>query len=395
MWRHCLLLGLGGFAVFADADIDVTETGPSDELSSNALAEEELEIESAVISLQSKEFAQALQAHPLLMVKFYAPWCEHSKAIKPEYEQAAQLLKQEGSPIRLAEVDASKEKILAKREGAHSYPLLKWYRAGRPAGIYRQGREKLPLVDWLRSKTPALAVEVNSDPEAKQFLEDNQVSVLGMFPTPGSDGEKAFVEASYLFDMGVGFGVLRYLQGWAVKDTVWIRAKHFEGQEIFDGELTVGSLVDFVTLHSSPHIVEFKPDDWKTIFRDNRNQHFIFFANTQSTEADFGFVERVAKDFKKEMMFVRVDAENEENEKLFQVFDIEATDAPTFRMATTTKRSIRKFKPEDENLTEEKIRNFLASVKDGSLEPYLTKEEVKKSESSQEDVKKDEVKDEL
>ena len=65
MWRHSLLLALGGFAVFADVDID----GTSDELSSNALAEEELEIESAVISLQSKEFAQALQAHPLLMVR--------------------------------------------------------------------------------------------------------------------------------------------------------------------------------------------------------------------------------------------------------------------------------------------------------------------------------------
>merc|ERR1712192_29184 len=98
---------------------------------------------------------------------------------------------------------------------------------------------------------------------------------------------------------------------------------------------------------------------------------------------------------KKEMMFVRVDAENEENEKLFQIFDIKGTDAPTFRMATTTKRSIRKFKPEDDNLTEENIRNFLATVKDGSLEPYLTKEEVKKSESSQEDVKEEKAKDAL
>ena len=41
-------------------------------------------------------------------------------------------------------------------------------------------------------------------------------------------------------------------------------------------------------------------------------------------------------------------------------------------------------------------RNFLASVKDGSLEPYATKEEVKKDESSQkEEDKKEEVKDEL
>jgi len=394
MWRHWLLLAVGGLAVFADID-----AGASEELSSNDEAKEEVEVEkSAVISLQSTDFAQALQAHSLLMVKFYAPWCEHSKAIKAEYEEAASLLGQEGSPIRLAEVDASKEKVLAKREGAHSYPLLKWYKGGRPAGIYRQGREKLTLVDWLRSKTPALATEVNTDQEANHFLEDNQVSVLGMFPTPGSEGELAFVEASHLFDTGVGFGVLRYLQGWAVKDTVWIRAKHFEGQEIFEGQLTVKRLVDFVTLHSTPHVVEFKPDDWKTIFRDNRNQHFVLFANKQSTaEADFGAVERVAKDFKKEMMFVRVDVGNAENEKLCQVFDIQATDVPTFRIATTTKRSIRKFKPEDENLTEENIRNFLARVKEGSLEPYLTKGEVKKDESSQaeEEVKMGDVKDEL
>ena len=47
--------------------------------------------------------------------------------------------------------------------------------------------------------------------------------------------------------------------------------------------------------------------------------------------------------------------------------------------------------PCDQNIS----RNFLASVKDGSLEPYLTKEEFKKSESSQEEVDKEEVKDEL
>ena len=44
--------------------------------------------------------------------------------------------------------------------------------------MQNEGREKLSLVDWLRSKTPALAVEVNSDPEAKQFLEDNQVMMM-------------------------------------------------------------------------------------------------------------------------------------------------------------------------------------------------------------------------
>ena len=50
--------------MFADADIDVTETGPNEEL-----AEEDVEIESAIISLHSKDFSQVLQDHPLLMVR--------------------------------------------------------------------------------------------------------------------------------------------------------------------------------------------------------------------------------------------------------------------------------------------------------------------------------------
>ena len=54
--------------MFGDSNIDVTDTGPNDELISN-VAEEEVEIESAVITLHSKDFAQAVQAHPLLMVR--------------------------------------------------------------------------------------------------------------------------------------------------------------------------------------------------------------------------------------------------------------------------------------------------------------------------------------
>ena len=67
MWRHWLVLALGGLPVFAN--IDATDTGPSGELSSNADESKEEEVEkSGVVSLQSKDFANALQDHPHLMV---------------------------------------------------------------------------------------------------------------------------------------------------------------------------------------------------------------------------------------------------------------------------------------------------------------------------------------
>ena len=66
MWRHCLLLALGGSAVFGEA-ADVTKTGSIEESSSNE-RKEDPKVESGVFSLHSKDFAEALQAHPLLMV---------------------------------------------------------------------------------------------------------------------------------------------------------------------------------------------------------------------------------------------------------------------------------------------------------------------------------------
>ena len=66
MWRHCLLLALGGSAVFGEA-ADVTKPGSIEESSSNE-RKEDPKVESGVFSLHSKDFAEALQAHPLLMV---------------------------------------------------------------------------------------------------------------------------------------------------------------------------------------------------------------------------------------------------------------------------------------------------------------------------------------
>ena len=66
MWRHCLLLALGGSAVFGEA-ADVTKPGSIEETSSNE-RKEDPSVESGVVSLHGKDFAEALQAHPLLMV---------------------------------------------------------------------------------------------------------------------------------------------------------------------------------------------------------------------------------------------------------------------------------------------------------------------------------------
>ena len=97
------------------------------------------EEKSEVVHLTDATFDSFLAANPSVLVMFYAPWCGHCKAMKPQYTEAAKLMKDTGVEGVLAAVDATKSKI-GERFNVQGFPTVKYFKDSEM--LYEYGYER-------------------------------------------------------------------------------------------------------------------------------------------------------------------------------------------------------------------------------------------------------------
>ncbi|KAI6214755.1 Protein disulfide-isomerase [Aphelenchoides besseyi] len=146
-----------------------------------------------VVTLTSETLDEFIADKPLMLIEFYAPWCTHCKKLEPEYEKAAQKLKNYNIP--LAKVDATTEKSAADKYGVSGYPTIKILRYGRRFD-YNGPRDADGIVKFMLEQSKPAAVELRTVSEARKFMLEMDITVIGFFVGTDSRHFEAFSDAA-------------------------------------------------------------------------------------------------------------------------------------------------------------------------------------------------------
>jgi protein disulfide-isomerase-like protein len=133
----------------------------------------------AVVELTDQTFDDTLRDNAVVMVKFYAPWCGHCKAFAPEYEKAAQMIKQQGKTYVLANLDATVHTATGQRFGIQSYPTIKLFLQRTPIN-YDAPRKAESVISFIDKNILGPSTELKTAEEVQQVKagEGLRVSVL-------------------------------------------------------------------------------------------------------------------------------------------------------------------------------------------------------------------------
>ncbi len=95
-----------------------------------------------------KEYTQAINSTPVVLVEFFATWCGHCKRMEPVVQQISELL---DGTVNIYQIDIDKNDELAADEGVTGTPTFIIYKNGKPVWKESGEMEGQYLLDKIQS----------------------------------------------------------------------------------------------------------------------------------------------------------------------------------------------------------------------------------------------------
>ncbi|XP_026470760.1 protein disulfide-isomerase-like [Ctenocephalides felis] len=314
----------------------------------------------------------------LAFVEYYAPWCVHCNALALEYTKVATLLEHEKLETKVGKVDAAEEGDLAGKYGVSKHSALKNFSSGSDID-YTGRRQADDMITWLKKKTGSSAKELESVEEAKAFVEESQVVVIDLFKDRKSAEAKAFSSTAnsvenYPFGVTSNEEVYKNYETKCDSDNLF---KKFDKKEVvFEGEATSEeALKKFVQSQSLPLLIEFNHETAQKILGEDNKNHLLLFLSKKGTYFN-SFIERarkVAKEFRDQVLFVTINVDIEDHQRILKYFGMKKEDVPAMRILEL---DMAEYKPAAPYHSTENIKEFVESFIEGKLKQHLTSQDL-------------------
>ncbi|KAK9142597.1 hypothetical protein Syun_011997 [Stephania yunnanensis] len=143
-----------------------------------------------VIELNSENTRRVIDGNEFVLVLGYAPWCVRSAEMMPKFAETANALKETGSPLLLAKIDAERYPKAASALGIKGFPTLLLFVNGT-SQAYNGGFSAEELVIWARKRTGFPVIRLSYVDETKEFTANYRTFLVGLFETyEGTDYEE-------------------------------------------------------------------------------------------------------------------------------------------------------------------------------------------------------------
>ncbi|KAE7997451.1 hypothetical protein FH972_002087 [Carpinus fangiana] len=328
-----------------------------------------------VVELNSENTKRVIDGNEFVLVLGYAPWCARSAELMPQFAEAATSLKELGSSLLMAKLDADRYPKAASLLEIKGFPTLLLFVNGT-SQAYSGGFSAEEIVTWARKKTGVPVIRIRSAAEAEEILKKYHTFVTGLFKKFEGPDYEEFVKAA-ISDNGIQFievsdtDVAKVLFP-AIKDTnnfVGIVKSEPERYTPYEGTFKMDKILQFLDSNKFPLVTKLTELNSARVYSSPIKLQVIVFAEAEDFKKLLEPLQEVARKFKSKIMFIYIDITDENLAKPFlTLFGLEEAEN-TVVTAFNNKISL-KFLLQSDPIPAN-IEEFCTRLLDGTLSPYF------------------------
>ncbi|KAL1829219.1 hypothetical protein ACET3Z_007631 [Daucus carota] len=377
-----LLLSLS-ITVLSSADEDADDLEGLDELL--AIDEEEQDhvqssetdvlsrAQRVVLELNGDNSKKVIDGNEYVLVLGYAPWCAKSAELMPHFAEAAMSLKELGSHILMAKIDAERYPKAASVLGIKGFPTLLLFVNGT-SQPFSGGLTSEEIVTWARKKTGVPVVRVCSEIEASEFVKKHTLYAVGFFEKFEGPDYEEFVKAA-ISDNEIQFAETSSIEVARILFPDIKASNHFLGLvksepekfTSFENTFKVDNILQFLDDNKFPLVTLLTEINSARVYSSSNKLQVYVFSDVDELKNLIEPLQNIARKFKTQIMFIHVNIQVENLAKpfltLFGLEDSEDTVVTAFDYKNGSKYLL-------EDPTPTKTEDFCLGILDGTVSPF-------------------------